>query len=432
MPINSKKKIKGIYYPPGDKSISHRSLIITGQAVGKSEITNLLEGEDVINTVLVMRELGVRIKKKNGKYIVFGIPPGALFQPKNQLDFGNSGTGIRLLAGLISSNNIKAVLKGDKSLSKRPMRRVTDHLKRIGTSIELKKNSFPPIRIKGVGDAIPLNYDIKIPSAQIKSAIMLSALNTNGIVKIKEFKSTRDHTENMLKAMGYNIKVKENSKYRFIEMKNDKDLKPIKLNVPGDPSSAAFFITAACLKPGSKLVVKNMLFNKTRIGFIKTLKKMGGNIQILNKKKVNNEILADLKINQKTHLKSIIIKPEDVPLQVDEIPILSIAASYAKGTSVFKGLKELTVKESNRLELIHQNLKNMGVKSEIKKFDLYIYGDTDLKKGDAKIIHHHDHRIVMSFYIANLICEKSNKIYDKSSVKTSYPSFFKHIAHHTH
>ena len=432
MPINSKKKIKGIYYPPGDKSISHRSLIITGQAVGKSEITNLLEGEDVINTVLVMRELGVRIKKKNGKYIVFGIPPGALFQPKNQLDFGNSGTGIRLLAGLISSNNIKAVLKGDKSLSKRPMRRVTDHLKRIGTSIELKKNSFPPIRIKGVGDAIPLNYDIKIPSAQIKSAIMLSALNTNGIVKIKEFKSTRDHTENMLKAMGYNIKVKENSKYRFIEMKNDKDLKPIKLNVPGDPSSAAFFITAACLKPGSKLVVKNMLFNKTRIGFIKTLKKMGGNIQILNKKKVNNEILADLKINQKTHLKSVIIKPEDVPLQVDEIPILSIAASYAKGTSVFKGLKELTVKESNRLELIHQNLKNMGVKSEIKEFDLYIYGDIDLKKGGAKIIHHHDHRIVMSFYIANLICEKSNKIYDKSSVKTSYPSFFKHIAHHTH
>ena len=156
-----------------------------------------------------MRELGSRITKKNGKYIVFGIPPGALFQPKKQLDFGNSGTGIRLLAGLISSNNIKAALKGDKSLSKRPMRRVTDHLERIGASIKLKKNSFPPIMIKGVGDAIPLNYDIKIPSAQIKSAIMLSALNTNGIVKIKEFKSTRDHTENMLKAMGYNIKVKE-------------------------------------------------------------------------------------------------------------------------------------------------------------------------------------------------------------------------------
>ena len=379
-----------------------------------------------------MRELGARITKKNGKYTVYGLPPGALFQPNKQLNFGNSGTGIRLLAGLISSNNIKASLKGDKSLSKRPMRRVTDHLQKIGASIELKKNSFPPIKIKGVGDAIPLNYDIKIPSAQIKSAIMLSALNTNGIVKIKELKSTRDHTENMLKAMGYNIKVKQNSKYRFIEMKNNKDLKPIKLNIPGDPSSAAFFITAACLKPGSKLVVKNVLFNKTRIGFIKTLKKMGGNIQILNKKKVNNEILADLKINQKDYLKSTILKSKDVPLQVDEIPILSIAASYAKGTSVFYGLKELTVKESNRLELIHQNLKNMGVKCEIKEFDLYIHGDTNLKKGGAKIIHHHDHRIVMSFYIANLICEKPNKIHDKSSVKTSYPSFFKHIARHTH
>ena len=432
MPINSQKKIQGIYYPPGDKSISHRSLILTGQAIGKSEITNLLEGEDVINTLLVMQKLGVRITKKNGKYFVFGVPPGALFQPKKQLDFGNSGTGIRLLAGLISSNNIKAILKGDKSLSKRPMGRVTDHLKKIGASIELKKNSFLPIKIKGVGDAIPLNYDIKIPSAQIKSAIMLSALNTNGLVKIKEFKSTRDHTENMLKAMGYNIKVKENSKYRFIEMKNDKDLNPIKLNIPGDPSSAAFFITAACMKPGSKLVIKNMLFNKTRIGFIKTLKKMGGNIQILNKRKVNNEILADLKINQKAYLKSTTLKPEDVPLQVDEIPILSIAASYANGKSVFKGLKELTVKESNRLELIHQNLKNMGVKSEIKEFDLYVYGDTNLKKGGAKIIHHNDHRIVMSFYIANLICQKSNKIDDKSSVKTSYPSFFKHITNHTH
>ena len=432
MPLNSKKKLLGVYYPPGDKSISHRSLILTGQAVGKSEITNLLEGEDVINTLLVMRELGARITKKDGKYLVFGITPGALFQPAKQLDFGNSGTGIRLLAGLIASNNINATLKGDNSLSKRPMRRVTDHLKRIGASIELKKNLFPPIKIKGVGNAIPLDYDIKIPSAQIKSAIMLSALNTNGIVKIKEFKSTRDHTENMLKAMGYKIKVKENKKYRFIEMKNDKDLKPIKLNVPGDPSSASFFITAACLKPGSKLVVKNMLFNKTRIGFIKTLKKMGGNIQILNKRKVNNEILADLKISQKSHLKSTILKPEDVPLQIDEVPILSIAASYAKGTSVFKGLKELTVKESNRLKLIHQNLKNMGVKSEIKEFDLYIYGDNNLKKGGAKIIHHHDHRIVMSFYIANLICEKSNKIDDKSSVKTSYPSFFKHIAQHTH
>ena len=430
MAINSKKLIKGIYYPPGDKSISHRSLILTGQAVGRSEISNLLEGEDVMNTLLVMRDLGAQIIKKNGKYIVFGLPPGALFQPKKQLDFGNSGTGIRLLAGLISSNNIKATLKGDKSLSKRPMKRVTDHLKRIGASIELNKDSFPPIKIKGVGDAIPLSYDIKIPSAQIKSAIMLSALNTNGLVKIKEFKSTRDHTENMLKAMGYNIKVKENSKYRFIEMKNDKDLKPIKLNIPGDPSSAAFFITAACLKPGSKLIVKNMLFNKTRIGFLKTLKKMGGDIQITNQRRVNNEFLADLKINQKKHLKSTIIKSEEVPTQVDEIPILSIAASYARGVSIFKGLEELTVKESNRLLLIHQNLKAMGVKSEIIDFDLHIHGDTNLKKGGASIIHHHDHRIVMSFYIANLICEKPNKIKDKSSIKTSYPSFFKHINKH--
>ena len=432
MSLNFKKNIKGTYCPPGDKSISHRALILTSQAVGKSEIINLLEGEDVLNTLKVMKELGASIIKKKNKYIVHGLPPGGLFQPRKELDFGNSGTGIRLILGLISTNNISATLNGDKSLSKRPMKRVTNHLERIGTRIRLRGELFPPIVINGVGDAIPLNYDIKIPSAQIKSSIMLSALNTNGLVKIKEFKSTRDHTERMLKAMGYNIKVKEDKKYRFIEMKNDKELKPIKINVPGDPSSAAFFVAAACMKPGSKLLVKNILFNKTRVGFIHTLKKMGGAIKILNKRKIQNEYLADLEINQNSSLKPIILKPEDVPLQIDEIPILSIAASFAKGISIFKGLKELTVKESNRLQLIHENLKRMGVKSEIKKFDLYIHGDTNLKTGGAKIIHHHDHRIVMSFHIANLICQNPNKIDDNSCVKTSYPRFFNHIKDYFH
>jgi 3-phosphoshikimate 1-carboxyvinyltransferase len=425
MALNYKKLTKGTYYPPGDKSISHRILILSGQAIGKSQISNLLEGEDVLNTLKVMKILGAQIKKQNDKYIVYGIPPGALFEPTKPLDFGNAGTGIRLLSGVIASNNIKAKLIGDKSLSSRPMRRVTDHLKKIGAIIKLRKDSYPPIHIQGVGDAVPFQYNIHIPSAQIKSAIMLSALNTKGLVEIKEFKSTRDHTENMLKAMGYNIQVKEDSKYRYIKMKNGKDLKNINYIVPGDPSSAAFFITASCLKPGSKLIVKNMLFNKTRIGFISTLKKMGAKIQVINKRKVNYEIVADLKIEQKKFLKPIILEAKDVPLQVDEIPILSIAASYASGKSIFKGLKELTVKESNRLELVHKNLLKMGVKSEIRGFDLHIYGNTDFKKGGAAIVHHHDHRIVMSFYIANLICIKNNVIKDKSSIKTSYPSFFR-------
>ena len=299
MPLNKNSIIKGIYLPPGDKSISHRILIITGQTIGKSKITNLLEGEDVINTLKAMRQLGSKIKKKDEKYYVFGVPPGGLFQPKRSLDFGNSGTGIRLITGLISSNNIKANLFGDKSLSKRPMKRVTQHLSRIGAKIKLRKGTYPPIDIKGTGNSIPLSYNITIPSAQIKSAIMLSALNTNGTVKIKEFKTTRDHTENMLKSMGYNIKVKENKSHRFIEMRNNKELKNINYNVPGDPSSAAFLITAACLKVGSKLTVKNILINKTRIGFIKTLKIMGGNIRVINKRKIHNELVADLKIEQK-------------------------------------------------------------------------------------------------------------------------------------
>ncbi len=432
MPINYKKIIAGTYFPPGDKSISHRVVILTSLAVGKSEISNLLEGEDVTNTLKAMKALGATIIKKNKKFIVFGIPSGGLFEPKKPIDFGNSGTGIRLLSGLIASNNIKVKLIGDKSLCKRPMRRVTDHLEKIGATFKLKNNSFPPIKIHGVGDAIPQNYNIDIPSAQIKSAIILSSLNTKGIVKIKELKSTRDHTENMLKAMSYNITVKEKLKHRFIKLESNKELQTLKYVVPGDPSSAAFFITAACLKPGSKLVVKNILFNKTRIGFIGTLKKMGGKIKILNKRKVNHEYLADIHISQNTYLKPIILESKFIPLQVDEIPILSIAASFAKGKSIFKGLEELTVKESNRLELIHKNLIRIGVRSEIKKFDLHIYGNNELKKGGAKIIHHHDHRIVMAFYIANLICLKNNLINDKSSVKTSYPSFFKHINKHFH
>ena len=428
MTIRNNSLIKGTYFPPGDKSISHRILILASQAVGKSEISNLLEGEDVLNTLKAMRIFGANISKKNKKYVVFGVPPGGLFQPNKPIDFGNSGTGIRLICGLIASNNIKAKLIGDGSLSKRPMKRVTVHLKKIGALINLKKDSYPPIQIQGDGEALPLKYNIMIPSAQIKSAIMLSALNTKGLIEIKEFNSTRDHTENMLKAMGYNIKVKEDSKYRYIKMRNDKDLNCINYNVPGDPSSAAFIITAACLKPGSKLIVKNMLFNKTRIGFISTLRKMGAKIQVINKRKVNFEIIADLKIEQKSYLLPTILESKEVPLQVDEIPILSIAASFANGKSIFKGLKELTVKESNRLELVHKNLKKMGVKSEIKGFDLHIHGNNEFKKGAAKIVHHNDHRIVMSFYVANLICLKSNIINDKSSVKTSYPNFFKHMS----
>ena len=427
MKLNYKSLIKGTYFPPGDKSISHRILILAGQAIGKSTISNLLEGEDVINTLKAMKILGAKVQRINDKYVVYGIPPGGLFQPNKNIDFGNSGTGIRLISGIIASNNIKAKLIGDNSLSKRPMRRITDHLTKIGAIIKLKKNSYPPIEIEGTGDAVPLKYNIHIPSAQIKSAIMLSALNTKGLIQIKEFKSTRDHTENMLKAMGYNIKVKEDNKYRYIKMQNNKDLNYINYKVPGDPSSAAFIITAACLKPGSKLIVRNMLYNKTRIGFIDTLKKMGAKIKIMNKRKNNFELLADLQIEQKNFLKPVVLSAKEIPLQVDEIPILSIAASFAIGKSIFKGLKELTVKESNRLELIHKNLNKIGVKSVIKGFDLHIHGNNNLKKGGAKITHNHDHRILMSFFIANLICKKNNIIKDKSCVKTSYPRFFNDI-----
>lgn len=425
MSVLNNKKLKGVYLPPGDKSISHRIIILGSQAVGKSSVTNLLESEDVLNTVKVMRQLGSNIKKIDGKYIIFGLPPGTLFEPKKELNFGNSGTSIRLITGLLSTNNIKTKLVGDKSLSSRPMKRVTEHLKRIGAVFILKKNNFLPMTIKGSANPIPLNYEISIPSAQIKSAVMLSALNTLGKVTIKEFSSTRDHTERMLKTMNYNILFKEKKEFRYITMSSDKELNSLNYKVAGDPSSAAFMITAASLKIGSKIKVKNMLYNPTRIGFLLTLKRMGANIVIKNKRIVHNEVIADIFVDQKKQLKSVVVEANEVPQQIDEIPILSIAASFAKGETIFKDLKELTVKESNRLDLIYQNLKKMGVDCFIKNYDLHIMGNNNLKVGGAKIIHNFDHRIVMSFYIANMICSKNNIIIDKSCVKTSYPQFFK-------
>ena len=425
MSVLNNKKLKGVYLPPGDKSISHRIIILGSQAVGKSSVTNLLESEDVLNTVKVMRQLGSNIKKIDGKYIIFGLPPGTLFEPKKELNFGNSGTSIRLITGLLSTNNIKTKLIGDKSLSSRPMKRVTEHLKRLGAVFILRKNNFLPMTIKGSANPIPLNYEISIPSAQIKSAVMLSALNTLGKVTIKEFSSTRDHTERMLKTMNYNILFKEKKEFRYITMSSDKELNSLNYKVAGDPSSAAFMITAASLKIGSKIKVKNMLYNPTRIGFLLTLKRMGANIEIKNKRIVHNEVIADIFVHQKKKLKSVVVEANEVPQQIDEIPILSIAASFAKGETIFKDLKELTVKESNRLDLIYQNLKKMGVDCFIKNYDLHIMGNNNLKAGGAKIIHNFDHRIVMSFYIANMICSKNNIIIDKSCVKTSYPQFFK-------
>ena len=425
MSVLNNKKLKGVYLPPGDKSISHRIIILGSQAVGKSSVTNLLESEDVLNTVKVMRQLGSNIKKIDGKYIIFGLPPGTLFEPKKELNFGNSGTSIRLITGLLSTNNIKTKLVGDKSLSSRPMKRVTEHLKRLGAVFILRKNNFLPMTIKGSANPIPLNYEISIPSAQIKSAVMLSALNTLGKVTIKEFSSTRDHTERMLKTMNYNILFKEKKEFRYITMSSDKELNSLNYKVAGDPSSAAFMITAASLKIGSKIKVKNMLYNPTRIGFLLTLKRMGANIEIKNKRIVHNEVIADIFVHQKKQLKSVVVEANEVPQQIDEIPILSIAASFAKGETIFKDLKELTVKESNRLDLIYQNLKKMGVDCFIKNYDLHIMGNNNLKAGGAKIIHNFDHRIVMSFYIANMICSKNNIIINKSCVKTSYPQFFK-------
>ena len=437
------KKIDNLYFSknqslsgrvtvPGDKSISQRALIISLISCGKTIIEDILDSEDVYHTLNAVKELGANVKKKSGVLEVKGIGIGNLLSPSKPIYMGNSGTGTRLLLGLVAGSNALVTFYGDESLTNRPMERVVSPLLEMGASVISAKNTKLPITISGArlkGFTLPIDYKLLTPSAQVKSAILLAALSARGNSFVTEYKETRNYTERMLKGSGVSIQVnKKNKNKRVISIKGTSFIKSKNIKVAGDPSSAVFLAVAAIITKKSSISIENVLLDKFRLTVFETLKKMGGNIKLINKRKIHNELIADLKIEQKNILRSTILESNDVPLQIDEIPILSIAASFACGHTVFKGLKELTVKESNRLLLINENLKKMGVKSKINRYDLHIYGNQNLKEGGAVIRHDNDHRILMSFFIANMICEKNNIIKDKSCVNTSYPAFFKDIS----
>jgi 3-phosphoshikimate 1-carboxyvinyltransferase len=420
-------KFVGTINIPGDKSISHRALIIGSQATGIVKVTNLLESADVFSTMNALRKFGVDIIKRGKDYYVYGLVVGGLREYNGTINCGNSGTTARLLMGLLSTYPIIINFTGDKSLSKRPMGRVINLLREFGANaLPENKNTMP---FKFLGSYVGLQNDQKlnVPSAQLKSAWCLAALNTKGISTLEERFETRDHTEIMLKYLNANIKVKKFKNKKIISIFGKTPIDAKDISVPGDISSAAFMIILALISKNSKVIIKNVLLNPTRTGFLDVLKKMKAKIKIKNKKTICGELIGDIEAKS-SNLKAVIVPEKMAPRLIDEYPILFIAACFAKGTSQFKGIEELRVKESDRIQSMELGLKPIGVKTSSTKNSVKITGTNSFKiykkiKIDAK----GDHRIAMSFYILSKVLNKPFKIKDFNYVKTSFPSFTKTI-----
>lgn len=420
-------KFVGTINIPGDKSISHRALIIGSQATGIVKVTNLLESADVFSTMNALRKFGVDIIKQGKDYYVYGLVVGGLKEYNGTINCGNSGTTARLLMGLLSTYPITINFTGDKSLSKRPMGRVINLLREFGANaLPENKNTMP---FKFLGSYVGLQNDQKlnVPSAQLKSAWCLAALNTKGISTLEERFETRDHTEIMLKYLNANIKVKKSKNKKIISIFGKTPIDAKDISVPGDISSAAFMIILALISKRSKVIIKNVLLNPTRTGILDVLKKMKAKIKIKNKKTICGELVGDIEAKS-SNLKAAVVPEKMAPRLIDEYPILFIAACFAKGTSQFKGIEELRVKESDRIQSMELGLKPLGVKISSTKNSVKITGTNSFKlnkkiKIDAK----GDHRIAMSFYILSQVLNKPFKIKDFNYVKTSFPSFTKTI-----
>ncbi len=404
---------------PGDKSISHRSVIIPSISNGICEIKNYLNSEDVLNTLNAFKSMGVNIKNEGKNLVIEGKGLNSLKKPSQNIYLGNSGTSARLLAGLLSSQNFETILTGDKSLSSRPMGRIVNPLKKMNANILMDNNTMPLI-IKG-RKLLSGNININLPSAQIKSGIILAALNTAGKTIITENNVTRDHTEIMLKAFDANISIKKDGDKKIITIFGKKELKSNNIEVPCDLSSSAFFIVAALINNKSHIKLNNININPTRNGILIALKKMGAKISLHNERISNDEKVSDIEVHT-SNLKGCELDADIAKLMIDEYPILSIAASFASSPSVFRGLGELRVKESDRLKLIYLNLQKCGVKTEVINDDLYIYPSKNYIVKDKSIQTDFDHRIAMAFSVMGSKIGPL-EISDPNSIKTSFPTF---------
>jgi len=419
------KGLSGVISVPGDKSISHRSLMFSALAVGESRVEGLLEGEDVLATAAALRAMGAHITRDDARvWHIEGAGVGGLLQPETALDMGNSGTSTRLLMGLLASHDLTATFVGDASLSKRPMGRVIEPLSRMGAAFTTSPGDRLPLTMRGIVPAVPIEYRLPVASAQVKSAVLLAGLNTPGITRVIEPEATRDHSERMLRGFGADLTVEQDADgARIISLRGEAELKPQNIVVPGDPSSAAFPIVAALIVPGSDITITGVGVNETRAGLVKLLQAMGGDIELLNVREAGGEPLADIRVRASA-LSGVENDPADAPSMIDEFPIAFIAAALAKGRSVFRGLEELRVKESDRITAMATGLRLIGVQVEETADGLVIEGSGgDLLSGGGPIATHLDHRIAMSFAVAGLASRNGVTIDDMSPVATSFPGF---------
>jgi 3-phosphoshikimate 1-carboxyvinyltransferase len=423
--IESAAKLTGRVAVPGDKSISHRSLMLSSLAVGESRIEGLLEGEDVLATAAAMRAMGATIERSDdGIWRVWGVGVGGLLQPVQALDMGNSGTSTRLLAGLIASHPITAAFIGDASLSKRPMGRVIDPLSLMGAEFTASPGGRLPMMVRGLCPAVPIEYTLPVASAQVKSAVLLAGLNTPGITRVVEPVQTRDHSERMLAGFGATLTVEQSNRGRVISITGEAELKPQDIVVPGDPSSAAFWAVAASIVPGAEVLIANVGMNPTRAGIFTALRLMGADITELDSRIVGGEPVADLLVRH-APLKAIDVPHDLAPSMIDEYPVLFVAAALADGRTVARGAEELRVKESDRIAAMAAALSACGVTIEEFEDGLAITGTGgDPIPGGATVMTHLDHRIAMAMAVAGLVARRPVTIDDVAPVATSYPGFF--------
>ena len=408
---------------PGDKSISHRAIIFSSMAIGVSRIDGLLESDDIISTINCMKKLGARIsKRKDGIWEVFGVGVGGFTEPENIIDLGNSGTSARLISGAVCTSPIKCFFTGDDSLRKRPMDRIIDPLTKFGADFVAREKSLLPICILGANDPVGIDFTGKVASAQVKSAVLIAGLNALGETRYIESVHTRDHTERMLSTFGAEVEISQLTDSKCINIKGLAQLDPQEISIPGDPSSAAFPMCAALMVNGSEITIPNICQNPTRIGLQETLCEMGADISVENKRIYGGEPVADLSVRFGP-LRGVNVPPERAPSMIDEYPILAILASTAEGKTIMKGIKELRVKESDRIKAVSDGLRQNGIEIEETEDSLTVFGKPDSISGGSLVKTYYDHRIAMSFLCLDLVAKEPVRVDSLSSINTSFKEF---------
>ena len=427
VPMTSRKSgpLKGIANVPGDKSISHRALILGAMAVGETRIEGLLEGQDVLDTAKAMRSFGATVTDHGGgNWSVNGVGVGGFCEPETVIDCGNSGTGVRLLMGAMATHPISATFTGDASLNKRPMARVTDPIALFGAEAHGRTGGRLPMTIQGAKHPVPIQYKVPVPSAQVKSAVLLAGLNAPGKTVVIEPEATRDHTERMLAGFGAEITVEDSPEGHVITLTGQPELNPQNITVPRDPSSAAFPVCAALICEGSDVLVPNIGLNPTRAGLFTTLREMGADLSYENERVEGGEPVADLRARFSPNMVGIEVPPGRAASMIDEYPVLSVIAAFASGKTVMREVKELRVKESDRIEAMATGLRANGVEVEDGEDWWIVSGQGSGKvRGGGLCATYLDHRIAMSFVIMGMASKNPVKIDDGSPIVTSFPIF---------